>query len=60
MKRNGGIEVRDNVRCIECGKNIRCSDDYHIINRNKKIGGGFIHIHKTCYENLLPKNKHSK
>lgn len=56
MKRNGEIETCDDVRCIECGTNIHSSDDYHIIKRNKKIGGGFIHIHKACYESLLPKN----
>jgi len=56
MKRNGEIEANDGVHCIECGKSIHDSDDYHIIKRNKKIGGGFIHIHKACYESLLPKN----
>jgi len=56
MKRNGEIEAYDGVHCIECGERIYSHEDYHIIKRNKKLGGGFIHIHKRCYENLLPQN----
>ncbi len=56
MKRNGEIEAYDGERCVECGELIYKHDDYHTIKRNKKIGGGFIHIHKACYESLLPKN----
>ncbi len=56
MKRNGEIEICDIVHCLECGKTIQPSDKYHIIKRNRKLGGKFIHIHKDCYEDLLPKN----
>ncbi len=60
MKQNGKIEAYDNVYCIECGKHIYRDEDYYAIKRNKRLGGGFIHIHKACYESLLPKNKHFK
>lgn len=60
MDRSGKIEKHDDIRCIECRKKICSTDDYHIIKRNKKLGGGFIHIHKHCYESLLPKNKKSR
>ncbi|MCX4257779.1 MAG: hypothetical protein OSJ54_12755 [Oscillospiraceae bacterium] len=60
MDRSGKIEEHDDICCIECGKKICESCDYHIIKRNKKLGGGFIHIHKSCYERLLPKNKKKK
>lgn len=57
MKRNGEIEKYDNAFCVECGKKLYSYDEYHTIKRNKKVGGGFLHIHKACYEKLLPKNK---
>ena len=61
MKRNGEIEPHDGACCIECSKQIYSYDDYYAIKRNKMgavkyRGGGFIHIHKACYESLLPKN----
>ena len=56
MKRNGEIEPYDDAVCIECCKKLYSYDDYYAIRRNKKLGGGFIHIHKVCYESLLPKN----
>lgn len=60
MDRSGKIEKYDDVRCIECSKKLYEYDDYYAIKRNKKLGGGFIHIHKACYEHLLPKNKKSR
>lgn len=60
MNREGKIEKHDSVCCIECGKKLYSYDEYHIVKRNKKVGGGFIHIHKACYEKLLPKNKKRK
>lgn len=62
MNRKGEIESYDNIRCIECSEQIHSYDDYYAIKRNKMgavkyRGGGFIHIHKACYESLLPKNK---
>lgn len=57
MDRYGNINEHENVLCIECGKPVNSNDDYHIIKRSKKFGSGFIHIHKGCYEMLLPKNK---
>lgn len=61
MKRNGEIEPYDDAVCIECSKKLYSHDDYYAIKRNKMgavkyRGSGFIHIHKACYESLLPKN----
>ncbi len=58
--RGGKIETYDNVICVECGRKIYAYDDYYAIKRNPKVGGGFVHIHISCYEKLLPKNKDRK
>lgn len=60
MKRSGEIGPFDDIHCIECGDKIKPDDDYHTIRRSRYSGGAYIHIHKSCYEALLPKNKSKK
>lgn len=60
MTRSGKIERRDGIRCIECGDVIEPCHSYHIIKRSRYFGGKYVHIHKNCYEALLPENKSKK
>lgn len=57
MQRNGKIGEHSSELCVECGEKIYGNDDYYAIKRNPKVGGGYVYIHKACYEKLLPKNK---
>lgn len=58
--KDGILGSRESVLCVECGRYIYENDSYYAIKRNRKVGGGFVHIHTRCYEKLLPKNKKRK
>lgn len=60
MPRSGKIEPHDNIHCIECADKIWSDGNYYTIKRSRYLGGRYIHIHKNCYEALLPANKTKK
>lgn len=47
------IKPYADIKCIECGKEIRSDDKYEWVRRSRSARGGLIYIHTECYQKLL-------